>query len=712
MHHAPHDAATTTALACRRAGYRGSRVAPAADHVMVPARTGARRRGGLAVLAALLLVVPMALTSPPAGAQATAAPGATATTPPAGSKGAASTPMSSPPGAATGPASAGPKGAAADGAGGGVTTSYGISPFGELKYPSDLKHLDYVNPDAPKGGEISVWAPGSFDSMNPYVLKGQAGRLSTMLYESLLTGVADERGAQYCLICKTITYPKDRSWVIFTLRPEARFSDGTPLRAEDVAFSYDLLLKQGLPDFRAILAQQVERVEVLGPEKIKFTFRPGFPTRDLPATVGGLPIFSKAAFEKRGVAFDATGLKPLVGSGPYVLDHLSAGQRIVYKRNPDYWGRDLPINIGRFNFDRIRVEYYADYNSAFQGFKGGSYTFRDEASSLLWATGYDFPAVKDGAIKKVELPDGNIATGQSFVFNLRRAKFRDPRVREAIGLMFNFNWSNAKLFYGLYARVNSFWENSDLAATGKPSAAELKLLEPLKDELPKGVLTGDAVMAPVSGSRQLDRRNLRRASALLDAAGWKVDARGIRRNAKGEPLRVDFLNDSPTFDRVILPFVNNLKALGIEARLTDVDSAQYANRVRNPSYDFDIITTQFPMNYYPASGLQQYFGSKTADISVFNVMGLKSPAVDALIEDVLKAQSRAQMVTAVHALDRVLRAERFWIPQWYKNKYTVAYYDMYDHPKTLPPYALGQLDFWWYDAKKAAALKARGLLRR
>ncbi|MFC2968472.1 extracellular solute-binding protein [Acidimangrovimonas pyrenivorans] len=590
----------------------------------------------------------------------------------------------------------------------GVTTSYGISPFGTLKYPADFKHLDYVNPDAPKGGEISEWMIGGFDSMNPYTIKGRAGALSSMFYESLLTGVDDEPGAAYCLICKTITYPKDRSWVIFTMRPEAKFSDGSPVTAEDVAFSYETLLKKGLPDFRFVLAQQVDKAEVLGPHKIKFTFKKGFPTRDLPQMVGSLPIFSKADFERTHRDFAASSLKPMLGSGPYVLDSLDVDQRIVYRRNPDYWGKDLPINVGRYNFDKIRIEYYGDSNAAFEGFKAGSYTFRGENSSKLWATSYNFPAVQKGWVKVAELPNGNIASGQGFIFNLRRPKFQDIRVREAIGLAFNFEWSNETLFYGQYARINSFWENSDLAAKGKPSPGELKLLEPLAGELPPGVLTEDAVMAPVSGKRQLDRRNLRKASRLLDEAGWKVGKDGKRRNAKGETLKVEFLNDQQAFDRVINPYVENLQRLGIDAYMTRVDSSQYTTRIRNPDYDFDIITGMLGQSYIPSSGLKQYFGSETANVSTFNQMGLQDKAVDALIDDVLNANTKPAMVTAVHALDRVLRALHFWVPEWYKNKYTVAYYDMYEHPKNMPPHALGETDFWWYNAKKAAALKAAG----
>lgn len=590
-----------------------------------------------------------------------------------------------------------------------VTVSHGISTFGELKYPADFRYLDYVNPDAPKGGEISVWAFGGFDSMHPYTTKGRAGALSTVFFEPIMTSTADEIGASYCLICETLEYPEDRSWVIFNLRPEARFSDGTPLTAEDVVFSYNILLEKGLPDFRAVLGQQVETATVLGPHRVRFDFRAGFPTRDLPATVGGLPVFSKKFYEENNRDFEESSLQPLVGSGPYVIDEIDVGQKIVYRRDPDWWGADLPINVGRNNFDRIRVEYYADYNAAFEGFKGGTYTFRNEASSILWATGYTFPAVEQGHVVKRELPDGNLATGQSFIFNLRREKFQDPRVREAIGLMFNFNWSNEKLFYGLYERINSFWENSYLAATGLPSPEELAILEPMADILPPGVLTEEAVMAPTSGERQLDRRNLRRASDLLEEAGWKVGSDGMRRNADGQVLSVEFLNDSQTFDRVINPYVENLRALGIDARNTRVDNAQMTNRER--SYDFDIITDSLRMNYIPGSELKQFFGSETADISTFNKMGLKSEAVDRLIEIVLDAQSDAELTTATRALDRVLRAIRFWVPQWYKDVHTVAYYDMYEYPENLPPYSLGQLDFWWFNPDKAAQLRAAGAIR-
>ncbi len=588
---------------------------------------------------------------------------------------------------------------------GDTIVAHGISTFGDLKYPAGFARFDYVNPDAPKGGEISQWTSGGFDSMNPYTIKGRGAALATVMLETMMEAPADEIGSAYCLICSSIEYPADRAWVIFTLRPEARFSDATALTAEDVRFSYETFLTKGLTSYRAVLAQQVEAAEVLDPQRIKFTFKADFPKRDLIQAMGGLPIFSKADFEAKARDLEASSLEPFVGSGPYVFDSMDTGQRVAYRRNPDYWGRDLPNNVGRHNFDRIRIEYFGDYEAAFEGFKSGAYSFRNEASSLIWATRYDFPALTRGWVKKDLLADGTMANGQSFVFNLRREKFQDPRVREAIGLMFNFEWSNASLFYGLYGRINSFWENSELAASGPPSPEELAILQPLADLLPPGTLDGDPVMAPISGERQLDRANLRRAAALLDEAGWAVGDDGIRRNAEGKTLVVDFLNDSQSFDRVINPFVENLRALGVDARHNRVDNAQVVNRER--SHDYDITTANYPMEYEPGSGLQQYFGSTSGD-DAFNHAGLADPAVDALIKVVEAAKTREELHIAVRALDRVLRAHRLWVPQWYKSVHTIAYFDMYEHPETLPPFALGELDFWWYNAEKGAALTAAG----
>ena len=590
-----------------------------------------------------------------------------------------------------------------------ITKTHGFNFFGELKYPADYKHLDYVNPNAPKGGEISIWTMGTFDSFNPYTRKGRAGALASAPFESLLEGTSDEVGTSYGLLAETLEYPEDQSWVIFNMRPEARFSDGTPVTAEDVAFTYELFLNEGLASYRAILGQIVTGVEILGPHRIKYSFADDASRRDAIPIVGGLPVKSKAWFEKTGAKLDESRMEPAIGSGPYVLDSYDINKRITYKRNPDYWGKGLPFNKGRGNFDTIRIEYFADSNAAFEGFKSGAYTFRQENSSKSWATAYDFPALDEGHVIKTLLPDGGMATGQSYVMNLRRDKFNDIRVRQAVGLLFNFEWSNESLFYGQYARINSFWENSELAAEGMPSDAELALLEPIADLLPAGVIDGEAVVAPVSGNRTLDRKNLRKASALLDEAGWTVGDDGLRRNAAGETLTIEIIEDSPTFDRVHLPFIDNLKAAGIDAIYSRIDPAQMTDRSRN--YDFDMMVDQFPMSLEPSSGLKQYFGSETADQSVFNSMGLKSEAVDALIEHVMKAQNKAELATSVKALDRTLRAYYFWVPQWFNDAYRVAYWNMYEHPETLPPFALGNLDFWWYNAEKAADLKAKGVLR-
>ena len=587
-----------------------------------------------------------------------------------------------------------------------IIKSHGISTFGELKYNSDFQHLDYVNPNAPKGGEVSIWAFGSFDSMHPYTTKGRSGSLSSIFFESLLTGTSDEIGSAYGLVAKSMEYPKDRSWVIFNIRPEAKFSDNTPLTAEDVMFSYKLLQEKGLPSFRAVIEKEIDTVEILGKHKIKFTFKKGIPTRDLPASAGSLPIFSKNYYEKSGADFEASTLTPGIGSGPYILDNLDVGQTINYKRNPEYWGANLPINIGRNNFDKIRVEYFADYNSAFEGFKGGSYTFRTEYMSKLWATGYDFPAIDKKWVTKKLLPSGDMAPGQSFIINLRKDKFKDIKVRKAIGLMFNFEWSNKTLFYDLYARINSFWENSDMAATGKPSKDELIILNSLKNTLPSGIIDSDVAEVSVSSTKQLDRKNLRMASKLLDDAGWEVGDDGLRKNNSGATLDIEILNDSQAFTRIIEPFIENLKSLGVNAVHTKIDNAQMTERER--SFDFDIVTGNFPMSFTPGSGLKQYFGSETADVSIFNKAGIKSEVIDELIEVVMAAETREELKVAVKTLDRVLRSYYFWIPQWFKDVHTVAYYDYYEHPENLPPYDMGLLDFWWINNEKYNELKNEG----
>lgn len=590
---------------------------------------------------------------------------------------------------------------------GDLIVTHGVSTFGDLRYGPDFEHLDYVNPDAPQGGEFSFAWSGSFDSLHPYTRQGRPALLASIFFESMLEGTSDEIGSSYCLLCESIAYPEDRSYVIFTLREEARFSDGSPVTADDVVFSYEILRDEGLPSFRASIGLTIAGAEVLDDRRVRFDFNPEAPLRGRIDNAGGLPVFSRASHEASGLDFDESRLEPLVGSGPYVVGRIEVGERTVFRRNPDYWGNDLPINQGRHNYDAIRIEYYGDAIAAFEGFTAGQYTFRQESSSAQWATAYDFPKLEQGLVVREEIPDGTISSGQSFVMNLRRPQFQDVRVREAISLMFNFEWTNQTLFYGLYTPNVSFWENTDLSATGMPSDAELALLEPLADMLRPEVLSEPVyTIEPANPDRSFDRRRARQALRLLEEAGWVPGDDGMLRNAAGDTLEIEFLNASPLFDRIINPYVENLQAIGIDARLNRVDNAQFSQRERD--YDFDIITDHFPMSYEPGSGLRQYFGSATANDSVFNPAGVADPAVDALVEAVVDAETQEELNVAVSALDRVLRWERFRVPQWYNPNHWVSYYDMYRYPENLPPYSLGFLDFWWIDPDAEAALRDAG----
>lgn len=595
-----------------------------------------------------------------------------------------------------------------------LTVTHGFATFGlsDLTYAADFEHLAYVNPDAPQGGEMSLsWssAGGSFDSMHPYTNQGNPAVLASIFFESMLEGTLDTIGESYCLLCETMAYPEDRSYVIFTIREGARFSDGTPVTADDALFSYEILRDEGLPSFRANIPLTIDSAEVIDERTIRFNFNPESQVRGRIEAAGGLPVFSRASHEASGRDFSESRLEPLVGSGPYVLGEVDPGRSTVFVRNPDYWGNDLPINQGRHNFGSIRVEYYADAIAAFEGFTAGNYMFRQENSSQNWANSYDFPRLTDGIVIREEIPQGLIASGQSFVFNLRREKFQDPRVREAIALMFNFEWTNQTLFYGLYSPIDSFWENTHLEAEGMAPPEELAVLEPFRGRIPEEVFTDVPFATPASDpDRTFDRRQARRAAALLEEAGWVPGADGLLRNAAGRTLEVEFLNAGPLFDRIINPYVENLRAIGIDARMTRVDGAQMNQRQRDA--DFDILTDHFPMSYEPGTSLRQYFGSIGADESLFNVAGLADPAIDELLETVIRAETREEMEVATRALDRVLRSLRIRVPQWFNDSSWVAYYNHYRYPETLPPYGIGFLDFWWVDPEAEQALRDQGVL--
>lgn len=601
-----------------------------------------------------------------------------------------------------------------------IIKSHGYSFYGDLKYLPDYKHFDYVNPDAPKGGEMALSFVSTLDSMNPYNGKGRAGLFSIMHYESVLGGApsrvltpADAYGELYCLLCETLEYPKDKSWVIFNMRKNVTFSDGSPLTAHDVVFSHNFYLDGGLKSAADAIRKRVLNVEALDDYTVKFTFADNIPRRSLIESAGGGPIWSKAWFEKTGAKMSDDWRQQLpIGSGPYKVVSNDLSRNMVLERREDYWGKDLPFNVGRNNFDRLRLEIISDDTAAFQGFKTGLYTFRQEGDSKKWASEYDFPKVENGYIKKAELPDGSPPVPSGIIFNLGRDTLKDKRVRRAIALMYNFEWTNASLQYGLFKHRASFTQDTPLMAMGKPEGDELAFLQSLGDVVPADFLTEEAVVPHTSGeSRLLDRRNRRAASDLLDAAGWTVQDK-VRKNAAGETLTINFLfqsSSSPTLAAVIENFMSNLEAIGIDAKLEKVDSSQYTARERDR--DYDLIFDQYAAFLGAGTGLLQRFGSEAAAFSLFNPAGLASPLVDAIIDAALNAETSEEEATALTALDRALRYEFFMIPVWYNDSHWVAYYDMYEHPETIPPYALGHMDFWWYNAEKAQKLRDAGVLR-
>ncbi|MFY2823193.1 extracellular solute-binding protein [Ruegeria sp. MALMAid1280] len=593
-----------------------------------------------------------------------------------------------------------------------IIKSYGFSEFKDLKYPEGFAHFDYVNPDAPRGGELSYAAQGTFDSFNPYTRQGRAGARSADHYESLLVPSYDEPASYYGLLAESLEYPESYDWVIFNIRPEARFSDGTPVTAEDVVFSHNLLLDQGLKSYADAIRLRIPKAEALDTHRVKFYFSPDFPRRGRISQVGATSIFSKKWFEAdpENRRLDKSRLDPGIGSGPYVLDSYDINRRIVYKRNPDYWGDDVNVNVGRNNFDTIRIEYFADSIAAMEGFKAGTFTLRQENNSKSWATAYDFPAIANGDVVRAELENGNVPSASGFIMNLDRPKFQDPRVREAVQLAYNFEWTNESLQYGLFQQRSSFWEGTHLEATGLPEGRELEVLKELGDALDPAILTQEPVSAHESKpARQNDRRNLRKAMKLLDEAGWLVGDDGIRRNDKGEVLSIEFLSDQPTLDRLIQPFVANLRAMGIDASYNRVDNAQFTLRRRDR--DFDMIVGGYPKSLQPSTGLYQQFGTEAASYSVFNPSGVHGPDIEPLIDNIASAEESEELFANVRALDRVLRAKRIMVPTWYLGKHWVAYWDIYEHPENLPPYELGVEDLWWINAEKEAELKSSGALR-
>ena len=578
---------------------------------------------------------------------------------------------------------------------------HGLSTFGELKYPADFAHFDWVNPDAPKGGRlatIGTSARTTFDSFNAFILKGDAAQGLEYLFDTLMVRAFDEPDAVYGLAAASAEVAPDRSLATFRLRPQAKFADGSALTADDVVFAFNVLKEKGHPIYRAQL-RDVVKAEALDHLTVRYTFT-GSQTRDLPLVVATLPILPKAYYASR--EFDQTTLDPPLGSGPYLISDYKQGAFVTYKRRDDYWAKDLPVNRGRFNFDELRFEYYRDRTAALESFKAGAFDLREEFTARDWATGYDIPAVKQGRMLLLTLPDESPSGAQGFFLNMRRPKLADLRVRLALDYAFDFEWTNKNIFYDLYTRTESFFENSDLKASGKPSPAELALLEPFRAQLPAEVFA-DAYKSPVSDGSGQDRRLLRDAARLLGEAGWQVKD-GKRVNASGEALELEFLVTDPTTERILAGYVQNLQAIGVQTSVRRIDPAQYERRIK--SFDFDVVTTRYALRLTPGVELRSFWGSEAAKTDgSYNLAGIANPVVDALIGKVTEANSREELKTATRALDRVLRAGHYWVPHWYRPYHYIATWDKFGRPAVKPRYERGIIHTWWYDAERAAKLK-------
>jgi len=578
-----------------------------------------------------------------------------------------------------------------------IATGHGIAMHGDLKYGPTFKHFDYVNPSAPKGGEVKQATIGTFDSFNPFIIRGNAAAGMAEIYDTLLTPSADEPFSEYGLLAESVQMPADRSWVTFTLRRNARWHDGKPVTVDDVIWSFETLRDKGLPFFRAYYAN-VDKIERLENNRVRFVFKPG-ENRELPLILGQFPVFPKHYWASRD--FDKTTLEPPLGSGPYKLESFEPGRYIVYARVADYWGKDLPVNVGRSNFDRIRIDYYRDDTVALEAFKAGEYDFRLEASAKAWATGYQFPAIDSGAVRKEEVAHNRPSGMQAFAFNTRRPIFQDRKVRHALAYAFDFEWSNRTLFYGQYARTRSYFDNSELAAQGLPSAGELEVLKPYRGRVPEEVFTAVYDPPATDGSGNI-RDNLRIAAKLLTEAGWTIDekTRKLTHRESGRVMEFEILLNTPLFERIALPFAKNLERLGVKANVRTIDTAQYQRRTDD--FDFDVIVNNWPESLSPGNEQRDFWASSYADKpGSRNTLGMRDPVVDALVEAVIGAPDRASLVTRVHALDRVLQWGHWVIPQWHIAYDRLAYWDKFGRPSVTPAQGL-QFNTWWFDPQKAA----------
>lgn len=590
-----------------------------------------------------------------------------------------------------------------------ITEVHGLSAFGDLKYPPTFPYLDYVNPDAPKGGTFSMipstraynQSYQTFNSLNAYVLKGDGAQGMQLTFASLMARATDEPDAMYGLAARAVRISPDRLTYEFILRREAAFHDGSRMSARDVVFSLEILKAKGHPIIQQLL-RDMAGVKALDEETVAVTFaaRRG---RDVPLYVASLPIFSRVYYAER--AFEESSLAVPLGSGPYRVGRFEVGRYIEFERVKDWWGANLPIQRGQNNFDVLRYEFYRDREVAFEGFTARNYLFREEFTSRVWATRYDFAAVRDGRVRRETLPDDTPSGAQGWFINMRRPKFRDSRMREALGCAFDFEWTNKTIMYGAYKRTHSPFQNSDMMAMGPPDARERALLEPLRGKIAEEAF-GEPFVPPVSDGNGQDRTLLRRAAKLLAEAGCTIN-NGKLHTPDGEAMTIEFLLDEPTIQPHHMPFIKNLGTLGIAATLRIVDPVQY--RARLDDFDFDMTIVRFSMSSTPGDALRTFFSSQAAKTrGSQNLAGIADPAIDALIEAIVAAEDRDSLTVACRAFDRVFRAGRYWIPQWYKGTHQLAFWDVFGHPATKPRYARGAPETWWHDQDKAARIERAG----
>ncbi len=577
---------------------------------------------------------------------------------------------------------------------------HALAMHGEPKYPADYKHFDYVNPLAPKGGEVKLAATGTFDSFNAFIIKGNPAAGLGLIYDSLLSGSADEAFTEYGLLAETVETDAARSYVTFTLRKDAYWHDGKPITADDVIWTFNTLYEKGAPFYRFYYGS-VAKAEKLDARTVKFTFKPG-ENRELPLILGQLTVLPKHYWEGRD--FEATTQEPPLGSGPYKIDSFEPGRHITYRRNPEYWGAKHPVNVGLYNFDTIRYDYYRDATVQIEAFKGGEFDYRAENSSKAWATSYNIPEVEAGVIVKEELRHERASGMQGFVFNTRRPKFQDPKVRQALSYVFDFEWSNTNLFYGQYSRTRSYFDNSELAARGLPQDEELEILERFRDRIPEEVFTTEFSPPTTDGSGR-NRANLKTAVTLLREAGWEIRDKKLTNVETGEAMAFEILLVSPLFERIVNPMAKSLKRIGVDVSVRTVDAAQYRRRL--DTFDFDVVTTVWGQSLSPGNEQRDFWSSDAAGREGSrNLAGIQDPVIDELIELVIAAPDRESLVQRVRALDRVLQWGFWAIPQFHSKVDRVIYWDKFDHPEQTPTTGTSLMR-WWIDKGRESTLADR-----